>query len=195
MKFSLYLLILILSRIGVQAGAIKGKVNYPGVARHGIAVVYAERIPKEPVLPPGALVILDQVNLKFIPHVLPIVMGTTVRFPNSDEVRHNVFSFSPAKLFNLGIYRKGETRQVTFDQPGEVVLLCNIHSEMSAYVLVLETPYFTVTSEEGSYRLPGLPPGKYAVTVWHERFESISTQVEITAERDLPLGLKLMHSR
>lgn len=195
MKRILCALIFLLVPPVLQAGTISGKIMCRGLADYSNAVIYAEKLSGEKIPPPKAPAILDQVNLTFIPHVLPVVVGTTVRFPNSDEVRHNVFSFSAAKLFNLGLYPRGASRQVIFDKPGEVALLCNIHAEMSAYVLVLETPYFAVTAKDGNYNLKRLSPGSYQVTVWHERFKPVSQPLEIKGSEDILLDLELIHQR
>ncbi len=195
MKRILCALILLLASQVLRAGTISGKIKCRGLADYNNAVIYAEKLPGEKIPPPQDPLVLDQVNLTFVPHVLPVVLGTTVLFPNSDEVRHNVFSVSPAKLFNLGIYPRGASRRVIFDKPGEVALLCNIHAEMSAYVLVLETPYFTVTTKDGSYSLKKLPPGSYTVTVWHERFKPMSQPVEIKGTEDVLFDLELIHQR
>lgn len=122
--------------------------------------------------PPENAVVLDQRGLRFIPHILPILTGTTVSFPNSDAIRHNVFSPSEIRMFNLGSYPPGETRSVKFNRPGVVELLCNVHPEMSAYILVLDTPYFTKTKQDGSFRLRALPPADYTIHFWceHEGF-------------------------
>jgi len=172
-------------------GEIAGKVDWRGAEDHSNAVVYALKIPIEPIHPPKAVVVLDQINLTFVPHVLPILEGTTVSFPNSDGLRHNVFSPSPAKRFNLGVYSRGVLRQVTFDQPGEVALLCNVHPEMAAYILVLETPYFSVTSKDGAYALRNLPAGQYTLTIWHELFQSVNYPVEIKGNETIRLEFML----
>ena len=162
-----------------EAASITGKVTCKGPAPCD-TVVYAERIPAPAVPPaPGRPVVLDQVNLTFVPHILPVLVGTTVVFPNHDEVPHNVYSASPAKIFNIGIYPKGASRRITFDHPGEIALLCNIHPQMSAFILVLEQPYFTVPSKEGVYTLKNLPPGKYRITAWHAHLKSMSRSIRI----------------
>lgn len=176
-------------------GEIAGSVKWRGGEDYSGAVVFAERVPKEPVHAARGTVILDQINLTFVPHVLPVILGATVSFPNSDEVRHNVFSPSPAKRFNLGIYPRGVVRQVTFDNAGEVVLLCNVHEEMSAYVLVLETPHFVSTRKDGSFLLQRLPPGKYTVTAWHEEFKTVTQAAEITRDETIRLNLNFTTPR
>lgn len=192
---ALPVVVLLLLPAGWRAGAISGKVNCRGVADNSNVIIYAEKIPKEPLFPPQQRAVLDQLNKTFVPHVLPVVVGTTVDFPNSDPVRHNVFSRSAAKRFNLGTYPRGVTKQVTFDKPGEVALLCNVHAEMSAYVLALETAYYAVSAKDGSYSLKNLPPGKFTVTAWHERFQPVSNQVEIKGTETVPLNFDLTRRR
>lgn len=197
MKQIVFLLILGLRlSLGLAwGGEIAGNVKWPGAGDYSNVVVYAEKVPKAPVSPPKKPVVLDQIRLSFVPHVLPVVVGTTVSFPNSDEVGHNVYSSSPAKRFNLGVYPRGVVRQVTFDKPGEVVLLCNVHEQMSAYVLVLETPYYVVTRKDGNYRLGQLPPGKYIVTAWQEGFQSVAHPVELKSDDVIRLGFSLTTRR
>lgn len=111
---------------------------------------------------------LDQRNETFVPHVLAIVAGTTVDFPNSDRTYHNVFSLSKTKTFDLGRYAVGRSKSVRFDRPGIVRVFCDIHSHMSAFILVFAHRYFSVSQPDGSYRLENVPPGTYTVVAWHE---------------------------
>ena len=111
---------------------------------------------------------LDQHNETFVPHVLAIVAGTTVDFPNSDRTYHNVFSLSKTKSFDLGRYAVGRSKSVRFDRPGIVRVFCDIHSHMSAFILVFAHRYFKVADPDGSYRLENVPPGTYTVVAWHE---------------------------
>ena len=178
-----------------EAGALTGKIKCKEASAVRNTVVYAERIPGTPAAPPRDSVVLDQVHLEFVPHVLPVVVGTTVAFPNHDEVPHNVYSSSPPKIFNMGIYPKGASRSITFDQPGEVRLLCNIHPHMSAYVLVLEQPYFTVPAKDGSFSLKDLPAGKYKITVWNEKYKPVSQSVEIKATDKAVVNFELRDPR
>jgi plastocyanin len=111
---------------------------------------------------------MDQRNEQFVPHVLAIVAGTMVDFPNNDRTYHNVFSLSKAKSFDLGRYAAGGSRSVAFNRPGIVRVFCDIHSHMSAFILVFAHRYFAVTDDDGRYRLDGVPPGTYTVAVWNE---------------------------
>ena len=186
-RFSLLFVFVLLAvssfEIPVQAqdGTIMGKARARGARHSGDAVVYIEKIPGKTFSPPNKPVILDQLKLTFVPHVLPVLVGTTVAFPNSDEVRHNVFSISRTKRFNLGTYPRGVTKYVTFDKPGVAALLCNVHTEMSAYVVVVETPYFAVTQRDGSYVIRNVPPGRYILKVWHERLKPQNKEIEVVA--------------
>jgi plastocyanin len=111
---------------------------------------------------------MDQRNETFVPHVLAIVAGTAVDFPNSDHTYHNVFSLSKTKSFDLGRYAVGRSKTIRFDRPGIVRVFCDIHSHMSAFILVFAHRYFAVTDDEGRYRLPNVPAGSYTLTVWNE---------------------------
>jgi plastocyanin len=111
---------------------------------------------------------LDQRNETFVPHVLPIVAGTTVDFPNSDQTYHNVFSLSKTKTFDLGRYAVGRSKSVRFDRPGIVRVFCDIHSHMSAFILVFAHRYFALSDSDGGYRLENVPPGTYTVVAWNE---------------------------
>jgi plastocyanin len=111
---------------------------------------------------------MDQRNETFVPHVLPIVAGTTVDFPNSDHTYHNVFSLSKTKSFDLGRYAVGRSKSVRFDRPGIVRVFCDIHSHMSAFILVFAHRYFSIVDADGAYRLENVPPGTYNVVAWNE---------------------------
>lgn len=120
---------------------------------------------------------IDQRNETFVPHVLAIVAGTTVDFPNSDLTYHNVFSLSRAKTFDLGRYAVGKSKAVRFDKPGIVRVFCEIHSHMSAFILVFSHRYFAVTAADGSYRIDNVPPGTHNVFVWNESLPLDSRRV------------------
>ena len=110
---------------------------------------------------------MDQREIKFIPRVLPVLAGTTVSFPNNDETWHNVFSKSEAKPFDLGLYPAGETRSVTFDKAGVARILCNVHPNMEAFIVVKSHPYFAAPDKRGNYRINAVPLGQYRLEVWH----------------------------
>jgi len=135
-------------------------------------VVYLERESPGsagPYTPPRVHPVLDQKGLRFHPQVLPVLVGTTVDFPNGDVVFHNVFSYSQPKEFDLGRYPMGDSRSVTFDRPGIVRVYCDIHSDMNATILVLNNPYFATPADDGTYILHDVPDGKYRMVVWHGR--------------------------
>jgi plastocyanin len=117
----------------------------------------------------------------FDPHVLAVLRGTTVDFPNGDDVFHNVFSLSSAKAFDLGRYPQGSSRPVKFDKPGRVDVFCHIHSDMSAIVLVLENPYFTSPDAKGHFAIDSVPPGDYTVIGWHQRIKPVQQRVRVVA--------------
>jgi plastocyanin len=133
------------------------------------SVVYLESAPSLafPDLEPQRAT-LDQKNETFVPHVLAITTGTTVDFPNSDRVYHNVFSLSGVKRFDLGRYPAGRSRSVRFDRPGIVRVFCEIHSHMSAFILVFNHRYFAVTAPDGRYQIGRVPPGRYTLVAWNE---------------------------
>jgi riboflavin biosynthesis pyrimidine reductase len=131
-------------------------------------------------------------NLVFIPHVIAVQKGTTVDFPNNDQVRHNVFSPPDCcNQFNLGTYDVGSSKPVLFDKSCEVPLLCNVHAEMSAFVVVLDNPYFGVTAKDGSFKIENVPPGAYKLKTWHEKLRSEEQEVKVeggkTVEADFLL--------
>jgi plastocyanin len=129
---------------------------------------------------PALKAVLRQEHETFVPHVLPITRGSTVEFPNDDPIFHNVFSLSSAASFDLRRYPRGQSRSQEFPKPGIVKVFCHIHSHMSAAILVLDHPYFTVPGTDGTFELPNVPPGEYTVAGWHERVgeRRVSVRVE-----------------
>ena len=129
----------------------------------------------------------------FLPHVLPVVKGSTVDFPNEDPIFHNVFSLSRTKSFDLGRYPEGVARSVTFEETGIVPVFCHLHSDMSAIIMVLDNPYFAVPDNEGHYQIEDVPPGSYSIVAWHERSERVELQVEVksgeVAELDITVPI------
>ena len=140
-------------------------------------------------------VVMDQINMQFEPEVLVIPQGAKVTFPNSDSVAHQVYSFSPAKRFALGLYRGVRHAPVDFEQPGLVVLGCNIHDFMIGYIVVADSPYFGKTNGAGEVQITDLPAGTYTVKAWGPRFKDKEARVlqKITLRGDdkLTLNVKL----
>ena len=154
------------------------------------AVVYvAGNFPKPARL---ATRTVTQKNLAFIPGLLAIEVGTKVEFPNEDDNYHNIFSYSPAKRFDLGRYPPDENPipSIVFDKPGLVTLRCDIHEHMRGLILVLETPYFTITDAKGHYRLTNLPTGRYVLKAWINSRKTVEHSVELqsgaTVHANLP---------
>ena len=108
-------------------------------------------------------------NKTFIPHVQAAMVGSTIRFPNMDDIMHNVFSISRGNRFDLGLYKSGASKTTRFDSPGLVRIYCHIHPQMNAFVLVLDSPFYTMAAPDGSFRIENVPPGNYTVRAWHEQ--------------------------
>lgn len=145
------------------------------------SVVYLETAPRgafDPNEEPRARML--QRDETFLPHVLPIVVGTAVDFPNDDSTYHNVFSLSKTKTFNLGRYAAGKSKSVIFDQPGIVRVFCDIHSHMNAFIIVFAHRYFALSDEDGRYRLTNVPPGSYMLTVWNETIKGDAPRRAVT---------------
>jgi plastocyanin len=144
-------------------------------------VVYLKDAPSRPLPPVHASI--RQRNETFLPRVVAVPVGSTVDFPNEDPIYHNVFSLSRVRAFNLGRYPQGQTREVRFDKPGLVKVFCEIHSHMSATVMVFDHPWFAVPDEDGRFTLPAVPPGEREVTAWHERLGDTTLQVRVEPGR------------
>jgi plastocyanin len=182
---------LILSSGCAFAGTIAGRVqsNNPTLDLSN-AVVWVDDVPG-PFPAPERVAIIDQRGLRFVPHVLVIQAGTTVEFANSDPLAHNVFSISSAKRFNLGLYKRGDVRRVTFDRPGIVQLLCSVHQEMSAFLVVVATPYFARAAADGSFRIEGVPAGKHRLRLWHEGVGERTREIEVPASGTVNAALAM----
>lgn len=145
---------------------------------------------KEQFQPPQNHPRIVQINRRFIPEVLPVLVGTTVDFPNFDPFFHNTFSYSKTKKFDLGRYPTGQSRSVTFDQPGSVRIFCEIHSDMNCVVLVLDNPFFTYLDSSRHFKIPDVPAGEYLLKVWHKSSEAVSRPVTVPKEGTLTVDLR-----
>jgi plastocyanin len=164
----------------LMAGDIHGKVTAHGVRNSADAIVYVDKVAGKTFPPPSEHAKIDQKNMQFTPHVLAVVAGTTVDFLNSDAVLHNVFSPDAcADHFNLGTWPQGQSKSFTFKKECFASLLCKVHSEMEGFVAVLPTPYFAVTSADGSYQIKDVPDGTYTVKVWHPKLKAATKSVTV----------------
>ena len=182
------LLVVALSHVNMRAaagGTIQGTVKAIGLASSADAVVYVQQAPGT-VTAPAKPADMDQRSMQFVPHVLPVIVGTTVRFLNSDPTPHNVFSPDGEK-YNLGTWPQGQTKDHAFAKcvkaPCVYVQLCRVHPEMEAYVVVLQNPFFATTSKDGQYKIENVPPGTYSVAVWHAKGKSQPKPVTVDAAK------------
>lgn len=167
----------------VSATGLSGTVRCKGTRDCADAVVYVAAVPGKSFAPPKEPVSMDQKGMEFVPKVLPVLVGTTVNFLNSDAVLHNVFTPDAcADKFNLGTWPKGEVRSFTFKKECAAALLCNPHPEMSGYVVAVPTPYFAVTDKAGKWSLPDVPAGELMLKVWHPRLKGTSRVVKVPAD-------------
>lgn len=152
-------------------------------------VVYLRNARPQSVTPIRAAI--RQRDETFMPRVVAVTVGSEVEFPNDDPIYHNVFSLSRAKNFNLGRYPRGDTRRVRFDRPGVVKVFCEIHSHMSATVMVFDHPWFIVPDEAGRFELPALPTGDQQITAWHERLGDTTANVRVESGRTIETNFVL----
>jgi plastocyanin len=177
------------------AVALNVQLTDPGNGVMRDTVVYAEPVGprRTTVAPKGA--VIDQIKKEFVPHVSVMQAGAAVSFPNNDNIRHQVYSYSQAKTFELKLYHGMPSQPVVFDKPGTVVLGCNIHDRMVGYVLVVDTPYFAKAGDDGHVRLDGLAPGEYEIRAWQPLPGGASAvaaqRIKITAGTDAAATLKL----
>lgn len=171
---------------GVLHGRILVKRQTRKAATSADVIVWLTPLGTRPPVQAGPIARLEQKNKQFVPHVLAITSGTTVEFPNHDPFFHDVFSIYHGRPFDLGLYESGAARQVAFTRTGVSYIFCNIHPEMSAVIVVLQTPYFARSGADGQFQIANLPPGKYQMELWHELVSSsdlsaASREVEIAA--------------
>ncbi|HXG32557.1 MAG TPA: hypothetical protein VNJ11_04280 [Bryobacteraceae bacterium] len=179
--------------VGLYGGSIVGRVELvdsrdPAVRKHrdysGV-VVWLDPVGREPPAAPPLTVEMIQKGKRFIPHVLAVPVGTTVEFPNLDPIFHNAFSNFSGQPFDTGLYPPGTSQKVRFRREGIVRVFCNIHSTMSAVIVVTRTPFVAVTGREGVFRIQDVPAGEYRMRVWHER----ATEATLKAlERKIAVG-------
>jgi plastocyanin len=176
--------------IGIPVTAKRGTSTYSrSIPTVGLAseselrhvVVYVKDAPKTTVTAMRAEI--RQRNENFVPRVVAVTVGSIVDFPNDDPIYHNVFSLSRSKTFDLGRFPQGRSRGQLFDKPGVVKVFCQIHSHMSATVLVFDHPWFAVPDEQGMFDLPGVPPGAHQITAWHERLGDTTQQLRVETGR------------
>jgi plastocyanin len=168
------------------------KVNYDELTDF---VVYIEGKFPGAKPPLEAKRVVTQKDATFRPHVLPVMAGTKVEWPNEDEIYHNVFSKSETKPFDLDLYKKGDKPPpVLFEKPGKVDVFCSIHAKMNCIVLVLDNPYFAAADRSGHYTIKNVPPGTYKITAWHERLPNLTQEITVpatgTVKMDFMMGIK-----
>ena len=171
-----------------HAAELTGHITLPRKGSAREAVVFLEGSVKAR---PLSQAVVDQRDKMFLPHVMVVTQGTTVKFPNDDTVLHNVFAYYNAKKFDLGVYPRGASKHVTFGKQGVVALLCNVHSDMSAYIYVVDTPYYAVSDSQGNFQIRNVPSGVYTLHAWHESGSETTQPITIAAANaPLTLGLK-----
>ena len=174
-------LMLVLSAASLSAATLTVNVKTARGSAVADAVVYAMPDGRDAPLAKRTAV-MDQKNRMFVPHVLPVQTGTSVMFPNSDDIRHQVYSFSPIKTFQLPLYKGTPANPIVFDRPGVATLGCNIHDRMSAYVVVVSTPHFGTVGGNGRVTLEGLAAGKYVVHVWYPEMREEPSPITVSLQ-------------
>ena len=174
------------------AGDITGTVTCKGARDAANVIVYIETV-AEPAPPPTEHAQMNQSNLEFVPHVLPVVKGTTVDYLNSDDVMHNVFTPDPcAEKMNLGSWPKGATRSYTYQEQGCVSgMLCKVHPEMEAWVVVLQNEYFDKTGKDGTFTIKDVPTGDYQLVLWHEKLKGEGVTVTVPETGSVNVSLEM----
>ena len=184
-------LVFLMAAVSGQAGTIHGKVT----GAKGESVVYIDAIPGKTFPAPTQHVEMDQKGLMFMPHLLVVEKGATVDFKNDDSVEHNVFwpaiSGNKSLGHNMGTWPRGQQRSFKFDNPGVVPLLCNVHPDMAAYIVVSPTPYFAETDKAGAFKIENVPNGTYKLTAWNEAGKGKTQSVQVTVTGDVEANIAL----
>lgn len=172
------------------------RVNYEEM--HDFIVYIEGQVGEKPVAPEKHAQVVTvrnpsvtQKGAMFTPHVLPVLVGTTVDWPNNDDILHNVFSFSETKPFDLGLYKNPTIESVKFDKPGKVDVFCSIHARMNCIVLVLENRYFATANDKGYYSITNVPPGTYKLKAWHERLPSQTKDITVPESGEIKMDFTL----
>ena len=175
-----------------ETGMLHGTILLEGKAPSGLGLVMLWPKTGKAVKRPAKFRVIEQRNKTFAPHLIAVPVGSTVAFPNFDSIYHNVFSLSQPQRFDLGLYKSGDMRQVVFNKPGIIRLGCNIHANMSAYLVVVDAPHYVVAEQDGGFSFRSLRPGKYKVQAWSEQSaEPMTTEVTIKAgDNQTTLDLK-----
>ena len=185
--------------MGAPPGSIVVKVTLEREGRsvdpRGL-VVYLADVPMDDKHPAadGGHPLITQENLSFTPSLTVVPKGATIEFPNSDKVFHNVFSISAAKKFDLGLYKSGASKAVTFDEPGTIDVFCNIHPQMIAKILVVDSVFVARPGSEGAFALAGVPPGEHTLIVWQPAGEPATASVRVRSAQASTVELKLIVS-
>jgi plastocyanin len=168
------------------AGEIKGKVTAQGMRSSENIAVYIDTISDKTFNSPAKHAVVDQKHMTFVPHVIVVLKGTAVDFLNSDPVGHNVYwpsvSGNKKLAHNMGTWPQGQSKSFTFNDPGVASLLCNVHPEMSGYVVVVPTPYFAVTNKDGEFEIKDVPAGSYTLKTWSEEGKPTSQSVNVAGD-------------
>jgi len=168
------------------AGDLHGKITCKGARDCSGAVVYVGAIAGKTFPAPKEHATMDQKSMVFVPHVLPVLVGTTVDFLNSDAVLHNVYTPDAcAEKFNLGTWPQGQIKSYTFNKECAAVLLCKVHPEMEAYVVAVPTPYFASVKADGTYQVANVPDGSYTVKVWHPKLKAADKQATVAGPTEV----------